>query len=302
MTGGLGRESAVARAAKMAGGPPHLLRWRHTTGLLETTIMRLPVRFGAALTAVMILVGIWVTVAPILAQAPSPAMAPAIPTPAFAPADLCRVVSIIDGDTLIVDRGGAHERVRLLGVDTPEVHDPREPVQFYGAEASAFLSNLLTGEDVYVIAERPGAVDRYGRALAHIYRAPDGLWVNLELVRQGYAKVYSGEAFQDIDLFLTYQKRARETGKGLWDQAGQVERDRTRQPAAAPARTPSIPPPAPPAENVKPATQKVTVYVTRTGSKYHRGSCSYLRQSRIPMDLEEAKRRYGPCSRCSPPT
>lgn len=48
-------------------------------------------------------------------------------------------------------------------------------------------------------------------------------------------------------------------------------------------------------------TSGVTVYVTRTGKKYHRGSCSYLRQSRIPMSLSEAKVQYGPCSRCRPP-
>ena len=47
--------------------------------------------------------------------------------------------------------------------------------------------------------------------------------------------------------------------------------------------------------------QEVTVYVTRTGKKYHRGSCSYLRRSKIPTSLAEAKQRYGPCSRCSPP-
>ncbi len=45
----------------------------------------------------------------------------------------------------------------------------------------------------------------------------------------------------------------------------------------------------------------ITVYVTRTGGKYHRGSCSYLRRSRIPTTLSVAKTRYSPCSRCSPP-
>lgn len=47
--------------------------------------------------------------------------------------------------------------------------------------------------------------------------------------------------------------------------------------------------------------QSVTVYVTRTGSKYHRSGCRYLRQSMIPMQLSEARGSYGPCSVCSPP-
>jgi hypothetical protein len=47
---------------------------------------------------------------------------------------------------------------------------------------------------------------------------------------------------------------------------------------------------------------EVTVYVTRTGNKYHRGSCQYLRQSKFPMPLSEAKRKYAPCSVCRPPS
>jgi hypothetical protein len=50
-----------------------------------------------------------------------------------------------------------------------------------------------------------------------------------------------------------------------------------------------------------PNKDTITVYVTRTGHCYHRASCSYLRQSCIPMDLDQAKRRYRPCSRCNPP-
>ena len=48
-------------------------------------------------------------------------------------------------------------------------------------------------------------------------------------------------------------------------------------------------------------TRGVVVFVTRTGKKYHRGSCSYLRKSKISMSLSEARGQYGPCSRCRPP-
>ena len=48
-------------------------------------------------------------------------------------------------------------------------------------------------------------------------------------------------------------------------------------------------------------TSSATVYVTRTGECYHRGSCGYLRKSKIPMKLSEARKRYRPCSKCSPP-
>ena len=65
----------------------------------------------------------------------------------------------------------------------------------------------------------------------------------------------------------------------------------------SPEKTVVTPPP-----RVEVEPQTITVYVTRTGSKYHRGSCRYLRQSRIPMELKKAAKRYGPCSVCNPPT
>lgn len=56
-----------------------------------------------------------------------------------------------------------------------------------------------------------------------------------------------------------------------------------------------------PARPAAAARREVTVYVTRTGKKYHRGSCQYLSQSKIPMALSEARRVYDPCSVCDPP-
>jgi micrococcal nuclease len=225
--------------------------------------------------------------------APAPTTLPTIPRPDLATAPALAVVRVVDGDTIVVDRDGKEETVRLLGIDTPETKDPRKPVEFFAREASDFTTNLLKAEQVYVVQEQPGAKDKYGRTLAHVYRAPDGLWVNLELVRQGYAQVYSAQAFQDIDLFLTFQRRAREAEKGLWNPAGKAAE--TEAPAAMPAPT-AAGKPAAAAET----PQKVTVYVTRSGAKYHKAGCSYLKSS-IPMDLEEAKKRYGPCSKCSPP-
>ena len=46
---------------------------------------------------------------------------------------------------------------------------------------------------------------------------------------------------------------------------------------------------------------ETTVYITKTGKKYHRGNCSYLRKSKIPISLSEARQGYGPCSKCNPP-
>lgn len=224
---------------------------------------------------------------------------PSIKIPEFGGLKPCEVVSVVDGDTVTVLQDGKNETVRLLGVDTPETKDPRKPVEFFGKEAAAFTTNLLLGESVYVVEEQPGKRDKYGRVLAHLYRAPDGLWVNLELIRQGYAQVYSGEAFQDIDLFLKYQARARQPGKGLWSEQAKEGWKAPATPATPPpASTPTVPAPA--VKEPQPEAAKVTVYVTRSGTKYHSAGCSYLKSS-IPIELSEARRRYSACSRCNPP-
>src|SRR4051795_12968358 len=98
-----------------------------------------------------------------------------------------RVVRVVDGDTIRVRVGGTEERVRYIGVDTPETVKPGTPVQCFGKAASAFNARLVRARTVRLEfdAERR---DRYGRLLAYVYREPDGLFVNAELVRRGYAQ------------------------------------------------------------------------------------------------------------------
>lgn len=141
----------------------------------------------------------------------------AYPVHDFSQSTPFEVVKVIDGDTIKVRYGGLIESVRLLGVDTPETVHPRKPVEHYGPQASVFVKNLLQGEHVYL---RQGSQspdrDKYNRLLCYVYRAPDGLFVNLEIVRQGYGKVYSESQFNLMDLFMHYQFLARNHRKGLW--------------------------------------------------------------------------------------
>ena len=71
--------------------------------------------------------------------------------------------------------------------------------------------------------------------------------------------------------------------------------------AAAPAPAPAAPPVVTPSPTPKQTNQSVTVYITKTGAKYHRDGCRYLSRSRIPISLSDAKSGYGPCSVCNPP-
>ncbi|HEX7276190.1 MAG TPA: thermonuclease family protein [Acidimicrobiales bacterium] len=125
---------------------------------------------------------------------------------------------VIDGDTLVV--AGGH-RIRLIGVDTPETKDPRQPVECFGQEASAFLADLLPrGTGVRLVGDVE-ARDVYDRTLAYAYRLPDGLFVNADLVRQGYARTLTiPPNVAHADDLLVLAQQAREAGRGLWSACG----------------------------------------------------------------------------------
>lgn len=195
-----------------------------------------------------------------------------------------KVIRVIDGDTVKIDYNGKATNVRLIGVDTPETVHPNKPVEAYGKEASNFTKNLLQGESVYLRfdVER---TDTYGRLLAYLYRAPDGLFVNLEIVRQGYGHAYTQFPFKHIELFRYYGNRARTAARGLY--------------GIVPPRTSEV------ASSVDSEAagevSEAQVFVTRTRKKYHREGCTSLVRSKIPISLAAAKERYTPCGRCNPP-
>ena len=220
---------------------------------------------------------------------------PVYPTRDFSGQTAFPVLRIVDGDTVLLAMDGKAVRVRLIGVDTPETVHPNKAVEAYGKEASQFLSNLLKGEKVYVEDKPDEKTDKYGRSLFYLYRAPDGLFVNLEIVRQGYGHAYTRFPFEHMELFREYEKQARIAGRGLWG----TETAATTPPAQP--RTEKVVVPVIPVVPVAPAKRETTVYITRTGKKYHRAGCRYLSKSQIPISLEDAKRRgYTPCSGCKP--
>src|SRR3954449_8876866 len=132
------------------------------------------------------------------------------------PSSLARVVRVVDGDTIVASVGGREERVRYIGMDTPEDVKPGTPVQCYSRRAAAENQRLVAGRRVRLV-EDAEARDRYGRLLAYVYRASDGLFVNAELVRRGFARpltiapntAHAGE-------IARLAKQARRAGRGLW--------------------------------------------------------------------------------------
>lgn len=123
-----------------------------------------------------------------------------------------------DGDTIAVNMNGKVETIRFIGIDTPETHDPRKPVQCYGPAAAAYTKNLITHAGSKVrLGSDPKSTnrDRYDRLLRYVY-LPDGTLVNEALVRNGYAFYYPYFPFTKSAQFSTDQKDAQDAKKGLW--------------------------------------------------------------------------------------
>jgi micrococcal nuclease len=123
-----------------------------------------------------------------------------------------RVARVVDGDTVKIKTG---ETLRYIGIDTPETKHPKKPVQYFGKEASAFNKQLVDGKVILVefdVTQR----DKYGRLLGYVF-LPDGTFVNAELVRKGYAQVWTippNVRYQDF--FLQLQREAQKNKRGLW--------------------------------------------------------------------------------------
>lgn len=138
-----------------------------------------------------------------------------------------RVASVVDGDTLVLEGG---EAVRLVGIQAPKLPLGRAGVAPWplADEARAALARLALGRRVRLLVggrER----DRYGRRLAQLYRADDGLWLQGEMLSRGLARVYS---FADnralVGEMLALERAARARGRGLWANPFYFVRDAAR--------------------------------------------------------------------------
>jgi micrococcal nuclease len=129
-----------------------------------------------------------------------------------------RVVRVVDGDTIIVEIDGREERLRYIGVDTPETVQPNTPVECFGKEASAENARLVEGKRVEL--ERDvGNRDRFDRLLRYVYVVEDGqrIFVNEALVANGFA--YASTFPPDVkheDTLRAAQREARDNDRGLW--------------------------------------------------------------------------------------
>ena len=142
---------------------------------------------------------------------------PAAPTTPTALERNATMVAVVDGDTIDVTIDGRRERVRLIGIDTPETKKPNTAVQCYGPEATSFAASLLPDNAALHLERDIVARDDYGRMLAYVYLADDGAFVNLAIVRQGYARPLSiPPNSAHADEFAAAARAAETADIGLW--------------------------------------------------------------------------------------
>jgi len=136
------------------------------------------------------------------------------------------VLRVVDGDTLhidIPDRDDDKTKVRLLGIDAPELATSGKEAMYYGRQAANFLERLADGKQVRVyLDERAGSRDKYGRLLAYI-ELPDGQFANEVLLSAGC--VYADRRFPHgySQKYLRLEDTARSQKVGLWDHVTQSQ-------------------------------------------------------------------------------
>lgn len=228
--------------------------------------------------------------------------------PEILPADPARsfgalVLSVQDGDSVTLMVDGEMRRFELLGADAPEWLEKARVQRPHAKESRRFLTNLLLGERVLVFEPEPGAQDAIGRRRGYLFREPDGMFVDLEIIRQGYGKVSTraGEPYEGV--LRWYERRARELDRGVWGQPPEPEpeTDEASPAETEPAETlPAQARPQPAPKESQPAVEDAFVWITRSGSKYHREGCSHLTATRTRVARDSVRSTHEPCKSCNP--
>ena len=127
------------------------------------------------------------------------------------------VVRIVDGDTIVARVDGTDERIRMIGIDTPESVKQDSPVECYGPEASQHLKELIPPGTPVRLELDVEPRDKFDRLLAYVFRSDDDLFVNRAMVADGYAESFVYKP--NVAFTSTLQdasRAAKSAGAGLW--------------------------------------------------------------------------------------
>src|ERR1043165_1781442 len=166
---------------------------------------------------------------------------PPLPPPSLSTMKMGTVLRVTQGDLLTVKIDDKEMTVRVCGADAPSYDSPTGHNEMYGEESLTFVSNLLAGEKVYLDPHPDAEYDRsHLDRLFYVYRHPDGLFVNAELLRQGYARCSTEVAGRYAKQFADLEARAMVARKGLWG-----AKPKPKPADQQPTKTPLVPVPVP---------------------------------------------------------
>ncbi|MDL2342112.1 MAG: thermonuclease family protein [Patescibacteria group bacterium] len=169
----------------------------------------------------MVVIGLVVVAVAVLYTNPNPMLSQQL---AANQPGLYPVSRFVDGDTIAVMMAGKEEKVRFIGVDTPETHKPNTPVQCYGPAAAAYTKTMIGTQRVRLESDSLSTDrDRYDRLLRYVY-LPDGTLLNQEIIENGYGFYYPYFTFSKADTFSAAQHLAQASNKGLWGNCSPVKK------------------------------------------------------------------------------
>ncbi len=202
-----------------------------------------------------------------------------------------KVLRVVDGDTIRIDYNGKDEKVRFIGLDTPETKDPRKPIQCFGREATAKMTEFAENKNIRLEFDKTqGERDKYGRLLAFVY-SEDNKNLAYEMIRQGYGNeyTYNSNPYKYQNEFKEAARKAREENKGLWAEntcAGDTTKPADTS-APKPQPTPAYNPAPAPRSRTAPAPQPqqsqgacvIKGNVGRNGKIYHMPGQKYYNKT-----------------------
>ena len=229
-----------------------------------------------------------------------------------------RVTRLVRGDTIEVDGVGV---VRLIGIETPDGKAPREVYGAHGQQSLAFAEKTLLDQDVRLEFDPAYQANQHKddkeQTLAYVYTR-DGLLVNSEMVKRGYAMVQATEQFRLIDDFRSYERDAMQAMRGVWGldtsststastgtpPPATDEKPRRLNPLMPSEIGPNLPALSGSSGVSSPATPSEAMVMTSSSDRmYHKSGCEYLGKRKQALPLSQARSSgYAACGRCYPST
>ena len=131
-----------------------------------------------------------------------------------------KVIKIYDGDTITISDGTHEIRVRLIGIDTPEMNEKNPILKKLAFQAKDYLSSLILNQFIYLqldhFNEKSMHLDKFGRLLAYVYLFSDNLFVNAQMMRMGFSQEYEKYSFEQLHYFRKLAAQAKAEKLGIW--------------------------------------------------------------------------------------